>query len=737
MPSGSFNHDRRLGFERGLAAAITGVGLLLLAAVPSRLAWVLFGWGATGPRLLRSAAGVVFDVSAMVLLFVPFALALTLLPPWLSARWRRPGWQRAGALLPALLAGAALWLCTEICQEVKWERGAFPTAFDLAGALNASFLSSLAGFAGYHRVLVPMLAGLGLSAGWVFFRLRRPAEPVGWRPWALGLVAGTLVAAGALRGLALAQESLSARTSSAAVGDPVTAVLESAQDLLADRGQQTPRELVAGAALPPGLSPKGAALLGWPAAGAGGEPCRPAHARPLDLDQEPFVPDARGQKLRAALSAASTGLFAGQDRPVAVFLLSLEGFRADDVHALNPEAPREISPFVSGLYEKAAEGPAAGVLAAPRVYQAGVRTAQGVGALLCGLGTLPYNLSLIRDLQPFEVRCLPDVLHDAGFSGAFHYGSDASFDGMADFFRAHGLAQIVDQSVLPSTVAKGTWGAATDFVVFDRAVEDAAKALEAGAPHFSFVMSLSNHGPFTAPEDLPAAVRERVDLALASVANRAGSDDRARLLTQSYTDAAVERFFEALQKAGLADRSLVVISADHSTGHAYVWGPNENDSDDAKARIPVLFVLPTARPGDPAGLEANVRTAQALLDQGPLSQNDLPSLLLTLLAGHRSLRDLPAAARWHTLGGQVTSASFVAPRDSCVIGINGVSQFFALGCDGRRAGEYEESVFLKTRSDRYRVTPTLIPITATLSEALGSPARCSLPSQGPKAAGSR
>jgi hypothetical protein len=33
-------------------------------------------------------------------------------------------------------------------------------------------------------------------------------------------------------------------------------------------------------------------------------------------------------------------------------------------------------------------------------------------------------------------------------------------------------------------------------------------------------------------------------------------------------------------------------------------------------------------------------------------------------------------------------------------------------------GDYQDSVFLKTRADRYRVTPTLIPVAATLQQVM-------------------
>jgi hypothetical protein len=84
------------------------------------------------------------------------------------------------------------------------------------------------------------------------------------------------------------------------------------------------------------------------------------------------------------------------------------------------------------------------------------------------------------------------------------------------------------------------------------------------------------------------------------------------------------------------------------------------------------------------------------------------------------VKALPQASRWHSLGGQVTSPYFSAGGDpaSYILGVNGISELYSLDRSGKRVGGYEDSVFLKTRVDRYRVTPRLIPISSTLIEVL-------------------
>lgn len=712
-------HSLRQGLRRGFVAGVGSVLVLAMAALPSRLSQALHGWGSVLPRVERLLAGALLDLSAALLLLAPLVALLTLAMPLLVARSRGARWQHLGGLVCAAPLGFLLWLLTVIAQEVKSERGAFPTVFDLAeGGTNAAFVTGAVGFFRYERIWLPalvgvFLAGLGLFAAW----RRQTPQLVAWGPWTAGVLGGLLIASATVL-VGAAVQAQDNRFGPAALGDPLTGILESSVDLLSHRGPATPRQLVLTAELPPALSTTGAERLGWPpSTGA----CAPhPHARPLDPTGEPALQDPTGRALLAALTRLSQALFADDVGPVAVFQLSLEGFRADDLRALNPAAPAAIAPFVNGLYE--AHRP--GVLVSPKMFQAGVRTAHGVGAMLCGLGTLPYNLSFIRDLQPVALRCLPDLLADAGFEGSFYYGSDASFDEMRVFLEGHGYPRIVSQAELPASLPKGTWGGFTDFVVFDRAVDDVAQALEArGTPQHALVMSLSNHSPFTTPEDLPAEVTARVDRALAESVNRADADDRRRLVAYSYTDAAVERLFARLESQQISDRSIVVLAADHSTGHGYIWGKTDPESDAAKAQIPFAIVIPPAflaRAKDRPAVDLALAEIQGLLDQAPLSQNDVPAMLLAVLRAQPALAALPQAARWHTLGGQVLSPYFRPGGDpsTSLLGINGVSELFALDRAGVRVGPYEDSVFLKTRADRYRVTPRLIPVTATLRELL-------------------
>lgn len=704
--------------RRGFLSGLTAVVLLFVAAFPARLAGALRGWGSLFGKLEKSLAGTLMDLSAVVLVITPMVAIMTLLVPLLLRFARGPRWQRLGGVLWAFPFGFALWVLTVVAQEVKSERGSFPTMFDLLeGGTNASFVEGTVGFLRYERIWFPAAVGSVLALIVLAIVWRRPVGEVGpWKKWAIGLTAGLGSGAAGVLLLAVTLQSLANRFSAAALGDPMTGLVESTADIFRHQGPATPRDLVLTAELPAIAINEGAGLLGWPPSTPGRSH---PHPRTLELTTEPMTSDPRGRALVVAFENIGKALFVEGDPSVAVFQLSLEGFRADDVHALNPVAPKEIAPFTTSLYDGSE-----GVLTSRKMFQAGVRTAHCLGAMTCGIGTLPYNLSFIRDLHPFPVRCTSDVLAESGFAHSFFYGGDGTFDDMHVFLKEHGFSQVVTQAELPKELPKGTWDGVTDFAVFDEAVKRVAEGVKSG-PQFSLLMSLSNHSPFTQPEDLPPQVLARVDLALKTAVNRADADDRLRLITFSYTDAAVERVFGQLDTLGIAERSIVVLMADHSTGHAYVWGKSDPETDAAKSQLPFALVIPKAflaRARDPIALGVALKEAQALIEEAPLSQNDVPTLLLALMKEHPSVKALPEAARWHTLGGQVTSPWFKpgGSSSSYILGINGVSELFALDRKGERVGSYEDSVFLKTRADRYRVTPRLIPVTATLIETMKS-----------------
>ncbi|MFT3713413.1 MAG: sulfatase-like hydrolase/transferase [Archangium sp.] len=703
-------------FWRGARAAGLTWGLLALALLPSRMAVAMrVRGGSLFERVTRALAGTVLDFShASWLVALSVVLVVTLLLVAPRTRAFATGFASVLAALPWCVV---LYLVTVTEQEVKAERGAFSTLREmLNAAAEPSFVEGAPGFIRYQRILIPALVcGSAFVVVLVLrWRARRSPAVESRRAWTFGLVAALLVgvvsARAAVRVLDVASTS---RLGPSGVGDPLDSVLESAVDSLAGRAPPGPLELLADWKPSQEMVVLGTSRLGWPARGVS---CPHPYARPLDRGAAP------AEKLLQSFDRLSQRLFADGDGRVLVLQLSLEGFRADDLQALNARAAPTLAPFINGL----AKRPHPGVLISRGTYQAGVRTAQGLAAMTCGLGTLPWNLSLIRDLDAqgkLPLRCAGDVLAASGFTGTFFYGSDADYDQMGPFLLRHGMKRVVAEKDFPESAPRGAWGGVTDFALFDEAVKQLGAGVK-DAPQYALLMSLSNHSPFTVPQDLPDDVRARAAALIGASGNVASADDLRRLITFSYTDAAVERLFAALERDGLAERTVVLLMADHSTGDTYVWGADDFDheTDAAKTQVPFLIVVPQAWVTRAAAQDA-LEDVQRALDAEVLSQNDVPTVLLALLSAHPGVVALPASERWHTLGGQRTSSWFDSGVEgAALMGVNGVDESFVLDAKGVRRWPYEDAVFLRTKGDRDRVTPRLAPAAATLLDLAGLPA---------------
>ena len=386
----------------------------------------------------------------------------------------------------------------------------------------------------------------------------------------------------------------------------------------------------------------------------------------------------------------------------------MEGFRADDVHALNPAAPRALAPFVNGLYDAAAD-PTAGVIASRRMWTAGLRTPHGVAALLCGLGTLPFGLALPRDLHGARLRCFPEVLGESGYDAGYAYGGAPELDRLNRFFSARGLVPRLDAEALAAG-PRTAWGA-TDRYLFDRLADEPGHGWR-----FLFVLSLSHHHPFGAPPDLPGEVDARV-AALACAAEDADEVDRSRLTSFAYTDDALRRLFDRLATR----RALVVVSADHPIPERPLWRPRQ-PAHAEQARIPFLiWIAPALRRSivdDAAWVEA-VANMNDQLEREPLSQNDIPTLLLAALAHSAPLRDTPRSERWHTMGGQATSPHFRLPiAEGSVMGIDAATSFYVVDADGASAAPPEPARLVVTPEAARATTPSLHPAAGALRRVL-------------------
>jgi phosphoglycerol transferase MdoB-like AlkP superfamily enzyme len=205
-----------------------------------------------------------------------------------------------------------------------------------------------------------------------------------------------------------------------------------------------------------------------------------------------------------------------------------------------------------------------------RCYAGGTRTVRGMEALSLSIPPIPGQ-SVLRRAGCENLTTLGSVLRAKGYETAFLYGGDGFFDNMNYFFESNGY-DVVD---LPRQLARGkqptfanAWGAC-DEDSFAWSLEEADRAHAAGKPFHHFVMTTSNHRPYTWPAG-------KIDPKLI---NREGG--------VAYTDYAIGAFLKAAQSKPWFKDTVFVIVADHC---ASVAGKRELEV--RKYEIPLFIWSP-------------------------------------------------------------------------------------------------------------------------------------------------
>ncbi len=328
-------------------------------------------------------------------------------------------------------------------------------------------------------------------------------------------------------------------------------------------------------------------------------------------------------------------------RPLSFILVVLESVGAEDIHALGGTAPQGLTPYMDQLSEGGGH-----VLVGRRFFQGGQRTAGAMSALLCGMGAAPFGLAPLRDLPHLKLRCWSDLAAEAGADLRFFYADNLAFDRYDGSLLDHGFRYLYEARVQGRP--KGAWGL-SDRELFKDILAD-LKETSAGvsqqAARIRGVLTLSTHGPFEPPEDMPADALSRAQsLARGATEHRT---KQAHWVTVSYVDEALSRFVPDFMRAELSAGRfpVVLIVGDHTSGVSVSQQPLD------VARIAPFWIFPQSI--DPRRTEP----VQRALDARNYSQNDLSRMLLILLDGAGVLRTLPEQSRWHNLGGQALSVSF-------------------------------------------------------------------------------
>ncbi|MEJ2604972.1 MAG: LTA synthase family protein, partial [Gammaproteobacteria bacterium] len=220
----------------------------------------------------------------------------------------------------------------------------------------------------------------------------------------------------------------------------------------------------------------------------------------------------------------------------------------------------------------------------------GTRTVRGMESLVLSVPPTPGR-SIVKRPENAGLFSIATVLAEKGYDANFFYGGYGYFDNMNAFFAGNGFA-IHDRASEgdDDVVFTNAWGV-SDGDLFRWVLEDADRRAADGKPFFDFVMTTSNHRPYTYPEG-------RIDIP--SHTGRAGA--------VKYTDYAIGQFLAEARKRPWFEDTVFVIVADHCAGSA-----GKTSLPVERYRIPLLVYAPgLIEPGVVGTLASQIDLAPTL-----------------------------------------------------------------------------------------------------------------------------
>ncbi|HEY9035613.1 MAG TPA: LTA synthase family protein [Pseudomonadales bacterium] len=257
---------------------------------------------------------------------------------------------------------------------------------------------------------------------------------------------------------------------------------------------------------------------------------------------------AASDTLKAALHSSASGLFridreitpAGTEKSLNVVLVVIESLSAKYVgYHGNTEG---ITPYMDALAQES--------LVFDNLYATGTRTVRGLEAISLAIPPTPGQ-SIVRRPGNQGLFNIATPFLDRGYDTTFFYGGHGYFDNMNAFFAGNGF-NTLDRTNIPDdeVTFSNAWGVA-DEDIYTQVIQRADRDWHDGKAFFSFVMTTSNHRPYTYPD-------ERIDIP-------SGDGRRGAV---KYTDWAIGDFMARVRSKPWFDNTLFIFVADHCAGVA-------------------------------------------------------------------------------------------------------------------------------------------------------------------------
>ena len=242
-----------------------------------------------------------------------------------------------------------------------------------------------------------------------------------------------------------------------------------------------------------------------------------------------------------------------------VMLVMIESLSAAYMGIYGDE--KNLTPHIDALTKKS--------LFFSNFYATGTRTVRGMEAVTMSVPPTAGR-SIVKRPDNHNMFGIGWIFKDKGYDNKFIYAGHGYFDNMNAYFGHNGF-KIVDRNSFETSEISfaNVWGVC-DEDLYDKSIKEADISYAKKQPFFSFVMTTSNHRPYTYPDG-------KIDIP--SHTGRWGG--------VKYTDYAVDAFLKKVEKKPWFDNTLFVFVADHNGGSA-----GKTDLPLYRYKIPFLIYAP-------------------------------------------------------------------------------------------------------------------------------------------------
>ena len=277
------------------------------------------------------------------------------------------------------------------------------------------------------------------------------------------------------------------------------------------------------------------------------------HYRSLvKTDNSKFVSEDLNNSLRV-LTAKS------DEKKPNVMLIMIESLSAEYMDIFGND--ENLTPHIDALAQKS--------LFFNNFFATGTRTVRGMEAVTMSVPPTAGR-SIVKRPDNHNMFGIGWVFQEKGYDNKFIYAGHGYFDNMNEYFSNNGFT-IVDRVSFQEDEIHfaNVWGVC-DEDLFDKSMKEADKSYAKKQPFFSFVMTTSNHRPYTYPEG-------KIDIP--SHTGRSGG--------VKYTDYAINEFLKKASTKPWFDNTLFVFVADHNGGSA-----GKNELPLYRYKIPFMVYAP-------------------------------------------------------------------------------------------------------------------------------------------------